>query len=205
MNVRNIIRLAKGVSLFSSPFYLPVIGLAVLFTFSYLNRMPLGYKLFVLFIAYIFAILLPVSLIKLYHRYHGWTLFELGAREQRVIPYLVSILCYFLCYYVMIFYHVPHLMGSIVVAALVVQIVCAIVNMWWKISVHMAAMGAMAGALAAFGFKFMFNPVWWLCGQFLLSGMVGSARMILRQHNLRQLYIGFIVGVLVGFFTVIFV
>ena len=64
---------------------------------------------------------------------------------------------------------------------------------------------AMAGALAAFGFKFMFNPVWWLCGQFLLSGMVGSARMILRQHNLRQLYIGFIVGVLVGFFTVIFV
>lgn len=102
MNVRNIIRLAKGVSLFSSPFYLPVIGLAVLFTFSYLNRMPLGYKLFVLFIAYIFTILLPVSLIKLYHRYHGWTLFELGAREQRVIPYLVSILCYFLCYYVMI-------------------------------------------------------------------------------------------------------
>ena len=205
MKVRNIMRLAKAVSLLSSPFYLPVIGLLALFTFSYLNRMPLAYKVFVLLVAYIFTAMMPTSLIRLYHRYHGWTLFELGARERRMIPYIVSILCYFLCYYVMAVYHVPHLMGSIVVATLVVQIVCAVVNMWWKISVHMAAIGAMAGALAAFGFKFMFNPVWWLCAIFLLSGFVGSARMILRQHSLRQLNIGFIVGVLSGFFTVIFV
>lgn len=205
MKTRNIMYFAKAVSIMSSPFYLPLVGLATLFAFSYLSEMPLIYKVFILLITYVFTVLLPKTLIRLYHRYHGWTLFELGAKEQRVIPYLVSIICYFLCYYVMIVYHVPHLMGSIVVAALVVQVSCAVVNMWWKISVHMAAIGAMAGALVAFGFKFMFNPVWWLCVVFLMSGFVGSARLILRQHTLRQLNIGFIVGVLAGFFTVMFV
>lgn len=196
--------MARAVSLFSSPFYLSVVGLVLLFTFSYLKEMPLFFKVFVVAMTYMLTVLLPKTLIGIYHRYHGWSLFELSQRERRVIPYLVSIICYFLCYYAMNFYHVPHMMGSIVVAALVVQITCAIVNMWWKISVHMAAIGAMTGSLMAFSSKFMFNPVWWLCALFLLSGLVGSARLTLRQHTLRQLNVGYIVGLMAGFLTIMF-
>ena len=105
----------------------------------------------------------------------------------------------------MMLLHMPHLMGSIVVAALATQVVCAIINMWWKISVHMAAIGAMAGSLVSFAAIFMFNPVWWLCVIFMFSGLVGSARMILRQHTLRQINIGFLVGVITGAVTVMMV
>lgn len=195
---------AKAVSLVSSPFYLSVVGLAVLFTFSYLNQMPLIFKLIVVLTTYLLTVAMPKALISAYHRYHGWSPFELSQREKRMIPYIVSIICYFLCYYMMTFFHVPHLMGSIVVAALVVQIACAMVNVWWKISVHMAAIGAMTGGLMAFSAKFMFNPVWWLCALFLFSGLVGSARLTLRQHTLRQLNVGYIVGLLSGFLTIMF-
>lgn len=205
MKVRNIMMLAKAVSSIASPFYLPLIGLAALFIFSYLSLMPKLYQLTVLLVVYVFTIFLPTRLIRFYHRYHGWTLFELGAREKRMIPYIVSILCYFFCYYVMMLNHVPHLMGSIVVTALATQVTCSVINMWWKISVHMAAIGAMAGALVVFAARFSFNPVWWLCLLFILAGMVGSARMILRQHNLHQIYGGFLVGVLVGLVTVLIV
>ena len=131
MKIRNIMIMAKAVSMLSSPFYLPLIGLAVLFTFSYLSLLPLAYKATVLAIAYIFTVFMPTNLIRLYNRYHGWAPFELGTRERRMIPYLVSILCYFMCYYVMKLYHMPHLMGSIVVAALAMQVTCSIVNLWW--------------------------------------------------------------------------
>lgn len=203
MKIRNIMTMAKAVSLLSSPFYLPIIGLAALFTFSYLSLLPFTYKVFVLIMVYLFTCLLPTTLIRLYHSYHGWTPFEFGARERRIIPYVVSILCYFTCYYVMMLMHMPHLMGSIVVAALATQVVCAMINMWWKISVHMAAIGAMAGSLASFAAIFMFNPIWWLSVIIFFAGMIGSARMILRQHTLRQIYIGFIIGVMTGAVTVI--
>ncbi len=197
--------LAKIVSMFSSPFYLPIIGLGALFTLSYLSSFPFIYKMFVLIMVYLFTVLMPTSLIRLYHWYHGWTPFELGARERRMIPYLVSILCYFSCYYSMMLLHVPHLMGSIVVAALATQIICAVINLWWKISVHMAAIGAMTGSLVAFSAIFMFNPIEWLCILFLFAGLVGSARMILRQHTLRQLNIGYLIGTITGFVTVMMV
>ncbi len=205
MKARKILMLARAVSLIASPFYLPLVALLALFVFSYLSLMPKVYQLSVLAVVYVFTIFLPTRIIRFYHRYHGWTLFELGAREKRMIPYIVSILCYFFCYYVMTFNHVPHIMGSIVVTALATQVTCAVINMWWKISVHMAAIGAMSGILVVFAPRFSFNPVWWLCVLFLLAGMVGSARMILRQHNLHQIYGGFIVGFLVGVVTVILV
>ena len=205
MNIRRIMTLAKIVSMFSSPFYLPIIGLGALFTLSYLSSFPFIYKMFVLIMVYLFTVLMPTSLIRLYHWYHGWTPFELGARERRMIPYLVSILCYFSCYYSMMLLHVPHLMGSIVVAALATQIICAVINLWWKISVHMAAIGAMTGSLVAFSAIFMVNPIEWLCILFLFAGLVGSARMILRQHTLRQLNIGYLIGTITGFVTVMMV
>ena len=40
---------------------------------------------------------------------------------------------------------------------------------------------------------------------FMFSGLVGSARMILRQHTLRQINIGFLVGVITGAVTVMMV
>jgi membrane-associated phospholipid phosphatase len=90
--------------------------------------------------------------------------------------------------------HIPHFMGSIVIAALVVQVVCAIINVWWKISTHTAAIGGVAGALFVFAEYFGFNPVWWFCLVFILAGVLGSARMILRQHTLGQVVGGFLIG-----------
>ena len=43
MKIRNIMMLAKAVSMLSSPFYLPIIGLTALFIFSYLNLLPFTY------------------------------------------------------------------------------------------------------------------------------------------------------------------
>ena len=166
--------------------------------------MPWGYKLQVLTLVYLFTILLPTLLIHLYRRYQGWTLIELGHRERRMVPYVLSILCYFTCIYIMDHLHMPHFMRSIVIAALVVQIVCALINVWWKISTHTAAIGGVGGAIFSFSLYLGFNPVWWLCLVFLIAGLLGTCRMILRQHSLLQVVVGFWVGFLCAAVAILF-
>ncbi len=187
-----------------TPFYLPIVGIALLFLFSYLNMFPWSYKIQVLILVYLFTVLLPSLLIHLYRRYQGWNLIELGHREKRMIPYILSIVSYFTCVYVMERLHMPHFMGSIIVAALAVQIICALINVWWKISTHTAAIGGVAGALFAFAYYLGFNPIWWLCLIIIVAGMVGTSRMILRQHSLSQVVGGFCVGFVCAAVAILF-
>lgn len=203
MREKHIIFAAKALSVIFSPFYLPLVGLAALLTLTYLSLLPWTYKLFLVVTFWVFTIALPSLLIRLYRHYQGWSLFQMASKERRVIPYVISIVSYLLCYYVMAAVHVPHFMGSILMAALVIQITCAIVNLFVKVSTHMAAIGGVAGALAAFSVIFGFNPVWWLCVVLVLAGLVGTSRMILRQHSLHEITLGFLVGTGCAFVSVL--
>ncbi len=201
---KGIILTARIISMMFTPFYLPIVGLVALFVFSYMNLMPWGYKLQVLAMVYLLTVVLPTVLIRLYRHYHGWSLFELGNKERRMVPYVISILCYFACIYLMDYLHIPHFMSSIVTAALFIQIACALINVWWKVSTHTAAIGGVAGALFVFAELFGFNPVWWLCLVFILAGVLGSSRMILRQHSLAQVVVGFFIGIVCSVTGIIF-
>ena len=201
---KQIILTARIMSIIFTPFYLPILGLMMLFLFSYLSIFPWAYKIEVLALVYLFTILMPTAMIHFYRRHQGWTLIELGHRERRMVPYVISILCYFVCVYIMERLHMPHFMGSIVVAALLVQIVCALINVWWKISTHTAAIGGVGGALFAFAEYFDFNPVWWLCFVFVVAGVLGTSRMILRQHSLGQVVGGFWVGFVCAAIAILF-
>ena len=205
MKEKKIITTAKVVSIVFTPFYLPLLGMIALLVFSYLNMLPTYYKLSLLTIIYFFTVLLPTYLIHLYHRYQGWSPLQLGQRERRIIPYVISILCYFTCFYLMNLFNMPHFMGSILVAALAVQTFCAIINLCFKVSTHTSAIGGLTGCMLAFSFIFNFNPIWWLCLLVFLGGMVGSSRMILRQHNLSEVVSGYVIGAFAAFTTILFV
>ena len=199
MNEKRLILISRMVSMLFTPFYLPLVGLLALFIFSYMSLLPWAYKLVVLTMVYFFTVLLPTILIHVYRRYQGWNLIELGHRERRMVPYVISILCYFCCLYLMNLFHVPHFMGNILVAALIIQMLCATINVWWKISTHTTGIGGVAGALIAFSRIFVFNPTWWLCLVIILAGLVGTSRMVLRQHSLSQVVMGFLLGCLCGY------
>lgn len=202
MKEKNIILAARIMSMIFTPFYLPLVGLVALFLFSYMSLLPLAYKLPMLLTVYISTILMPSLLIHLYRRFQGWTSKELGRKERRIVPYLISILCYFGCFFLMEYRNTPRVISIILVAALVIQMVCVLINVWWKISTHTAGIGGLAGGLVVYSIAFSFNPIWWLAFVILLAGMVGTARMILRQHTLAQVVAGFLVGVVCALFII---
>jgi PAP2 superfamily protein len=195
MKEKNIIFTARIMSMIFTPFYLPIVGLIALFIFSYMSLLPMIYKLVILAMVYLLTVVAPSLLIHLYRLCQGWTSHELGRKERRLVPYIISIVCYFACFFWMEYRNTPRVISIIVVVALTIQMVCALINIWWKISTHTAAIGGVAGGLVSYSIAFSFNPLWWLCFVLILAGAVGTARMILRQHSLSQVVTGFLVGV----------
>lgn len=194
MKEKNIIFTARLMSMIFTPFYLPIVGLIALFIFSYMSLLPMMYKLVMLAMVYLLTVVAPSLLIHLYRLCQGWTSHELGRKERRLVPYIISIVCYFACFFWMEYRNTPRVISIIVVVALTIQMVCALINIWWKISTHTAAIGGVAGGLISYSIAFSFNPLWWLCFVLILAGAVGTARMILRQHSLSQVIGGFLVG-----------
>ena len=194
MKEKNIIFTARLMSMIFTPFYLPIVGLIALFIFSYMSLLPMMYKLVMLAMVYLLTVVAPSLLIHLYRLCQGWTSHELGRKERRLVPYIISIVCYFACFFWMEYRNTPRVISIIVVVALTIQMVCALINIWWKISTHTAAIGGVAGGLVSYSIAFSFNPLWWLCFVLILAGAVGTARMILRQHSLTQVVTGFLVG-----------
>lgn len=194
MKEKNIIFTARIMSMIFTPFYLPIVGLIALFIFSYISLLPMMYKLVMLAMVYLLTVVAPSLLIHLYRLCQGWTSHELGRKERRLVPYIISIVCYFACFFWMEYRNTPRVISIIVVVALTIQMVCALINIWWKISTHTAAIGGVAGGLVSYSIAFSFNPLWWLCFVLILAGAVGTARMILRQHSLSQVVTGFLVG-----------
>ncbi|MDD6854108.1 MULTISPECIES: hypothetical protein [Prevotella] len=202
MNEKKIILASRIISMVTTPFYLPVLGLIFLFTFSYLSIFPTMYKLLMVLLFYLFSVLLPTYLIHVYSKYEGWTTKQLINRERRMVPYVISILCYFLGFYLLTLMNTPDFISVIFVVAIIIQVLCAAVNRWWKISIHSAGIGGVTGMVVAFSFILSFDPTWWLCMLLLIAGLVGTARMVLRQHSLAQIVCGYLIGLASGFIIV---
>ncbi len=196
---------AQVVSLIFMPFYLPVVAFVVLFMLSYLNMLPPYTKVTLTLIVYFFTVLLPHLSIYVYRKLNGWTRHQLGKRERRYVPYVLSITSYAALFYLLYRLHMPRFTLGIIAGALVIQLVCALLNRWVKVSTHAAASGGVVGALLAFSLIFSFDPTGWLCLTVMLSGMVCTARLILRQHTLREIGWGVVIGFLSGFCCILLI
>ena len=135
---KTLIRTAKVISAVFTPFSIPFLAFLVLFIFSYLRIMPLQYKLIVLGVVYCFTILMPTLTIFIFRKINGFSPEELVERKRRYIPFILTITSYVFCLLMMHRLNIPWYMTGIILSALVVMIICVIVNLKWKLSEHMA-------------------------------------------------------------------
>lgn len=193
---RTLIRTARVISAIFTPFSIPFLAFLILFLFSYLRIMPIQYKLIVLGVVYCFTILMPTLTIFLFRKINGFSPEDLGERKWRFMPFLLTITSYVFCLVMMHRLNIPWYMTGIILAALIMMVICIVVNLKWKLSEHMAGVGAIVGGLVSFSALFGYNPVWWLCLFILIAGVLGTARIILQHHTLGEVLVGFAVGLI---------
>lgn len=191
---RTLVRASKVVSSLFSPFSIPTAVFVALFLFSYLHIMPFQYKLIVLGVVYSFTVLVPTLAIFLYRKINGYAMQDVGKRRVRFMSFLLTIISYSFCFVMMSRLNIPWYMTDIILAALIIMIVCIVVNVKWQLSEHSAGAGAIIGVLVSFSHLFGYNPVVWLSLFILVAGVLGTARIVLRRNTLCEVMVSFIVG-----------
>ena len=187
------------------PLLIPLYTYVLLFSFTYLNIMPFQYVAFVLSIVASFTLVSPLLFIGLYKWLNKYSLKELSTRPKRFVPYLLTLMSYITCLITMYRMHFPHYFSGIIMGLSICIVVCMFLNIYWRVSIHLAGCGMFIGGLLSYSLLFYFNPVWWLCGFILLSGIQGTARISFHQHTLLEVILGFITGMFCGIIGILFI
>jgi membrane-associated phospholipid phosphatase len=116
---------------------------------------------------------------------------HMGVREQRIRPFVVSLICTMIAWWALRLMGAPPVMPLFAMFSLVQIAVMALITLVWQISVH--AMSITGAAVAAFAF---FGPMWALPIVPLVV-LVGAARLNLKRHTLAQVVAGSALGVLI--------
>lgn len=200
---RYLLLSARALSSVFRPEFFPLVGYIVLFTATYMALLPWQFKVLILLLVGLGTVVLPRLTIRMWRRANHMERHLLRLRQNRFFPYLVYILYYAFMLHLLHRFHLPSFMSGIIVGSLMIQTACAFINLKWKISMHCAGAGGAIGALLAYSFLFSFNPLWWLCLCLLIAGLVGTSRMLLRQHTLGEIVGGNVVGIVFGFLGII--
>lgn len=198
-------RCAQVFSALFTPFLIPTLAFLMLFFCTYLYILPPIYKLVVMGMVFSFTALMPLLVIYLFQKANGWGIKELSHRKKRFIPYMLTILSYVTCLISMHRMHMPRYMSGIIIASLLCLVICTLLNFRWKISTHVAGSGILVSSMLAYSTLFNFNPVWYLCMAILMAGILGTTRIIVKQHTLFEVFVGFVVGMFCGVIGILFI
>lgn len=187
---------ARIVSILFHPLFIPTAGMILLFRLNtYINfSVPDPAKRFILVILFVNTALAPALSVFLLQRTRLIQEVVPGGRYDRLLPLLISSMFYILTYYLMRQLSLPSLVNYYIMGATMLVLVCLVISFRWRISLHMASLGGLTGFFIATSLLLQTDIAWLIMITFLVSGFVGSARMILHHHHPMQIYGGFLTG-----------
>ena len=83
------------------------------------------------------------------------------------------------------------------IASVFLIVALLLISFKWNISIHMAATGALTATFFALSFRGGVNPVNAILIMVLVSGLVGSARLVLNKNSLLQVAAGYVLGFII--------
>lgn len=188
--------IATALSWILVPLNMPLFGLWFLFGLSILIFLPTAVKWQLTGIFFGLDILLPMLMVILLKRLGLVDDLGLNGRKERSIPYLLSIAVLAGSGYWCQRLGIPLWIAGFYYGGAVAGVINLIVNFWWKISAHMAAMAGVLALLARLWVQGEgYGPCeMWLIIWIILTGILGTARIWLGRHTPMQVFCGGAVG-----------
>jgi membrane-associated phospholipid phosphatase len=194
---------AEVISHISHPLFLPILVTVLL-----VNAMPEYFILFkqnsiryafdLLYIRVLFTTLfLPVFVVMLCRALGFVTSFQLRSQKDRIIPYIACTIFYFWTYFAFKRQGVsPPFFNAFFLGIFIAIVMGMVANTYVKISMHTIGWGGVVGFLLMLMIGMNMNISFALMVAFLITGIVGTARLILGAHTPAEIYTGFIMGIL---------
>ena len=180
------------------PLLMPTYGIALLFHYSpYLAySIDNTVKLYIYAVVFLSTFLVPVLVSFFLLRQGVLHSLILNERRERALPFLVTAISFLIGYYILKQIPIAKIFYLFLLGALTAIIIALLINYRWKVSLHMIGMGGIVGALFAMSQIFLINLMFPIIIFVLLSGILGTARLILGSHKPSEIYLGFATGFL---------
>lgn len=181
-----------------SPLLVPTYAIAIALWESILAIVPLSTKIHVLLTVFLTTAILPASFIYLLLRMKKVSDMSLSNPRERVIPFIINLLCYGGLTYALYLYHSPAWLIMFSVGGMAALVVTMIINFRWKISAHGAAMGGLISFIYILISKQLtfHNLTLMLYATIFITGLVGMSRVIRERHTVMQVLAGILNGML---------
>ena len=188
--------LANVMSTALSPILMPTYGVFLVLSVSVLCVLPYGTRVAVLLVCMGITCILPLIFLSVMRHFKLVKSLHVEVREQHLIPYLFTALCYFGAAYYLYYCHSPRWFMMFMVGSALTVVVMALINLKWKISAHMAGIGGLIALVYQIHVQGLsaFDLFWLLSFIIILAGGLGSARLVLKRHDLVQVLAGVVVG-----------
>ena len=143
---------------------------------------------------------------------------KLTKRRERTYPYALISIIYIAAYYISINFSggIPSNVSNFILTSTIIIFVMMLLNFKIKASAHMAGIGGFISFFYVFIMKENINglqvtfsslnitAVHFLVLLIFLAGIIGSSRLSLNAHNLKQISIGFLTGFVIGLINIFF-
>ena len=193
---KTLTAISQVLSRIFSPLLCGTYAMVLVLWLSYLAYSTLQAKLVVLMVTFVATCIIPV--IAIFAMWKIGLIREpgLNSRRERMVPYLVTVAGYLAVAVYTRIVNAPMWLTLFVTGGAIALIIDTVVNRWWKISGHTTGMGAICALLLflMLGGIEAFSLTWIFLLAVLLTGMVGTARMILGRHTLWQVLAGWACG-----------
>jgi len=198
-------RLASFLSILFSPLFVPTYGVLLFFTTTRFQAVPFLPKLIVGIIVFVCTAVLPATIIIFFMKTGKVSSINLEKRQERTLPYIYTFILYLFCAFYLWKVNMPLWFVMMIIGSAVGIISLMLINLAWKMSAHLSAMGGLFGGIFVVSIHYILNPVALIVTTLLIAAAVGASRLVLGIHTPLQTLAGFINGfVIVLLFGLLF-
>ncbi|MFA8299394.1 MAG: hypothetical protein ACEPOV_04480 [Hyphomicrobiales bacterium] len=192
-------KIAKVISMVFHPLLVPTYALILILNLNiyYLYALtPASKWIFGIFI-FGLTFLIPLVLMVFLKLIGFVSSFRMATKEDRIFPFMLTSIIYCLAYFFVKKFEFFAIFNYLLFGLTVTVVISMIVNIWWKISIHMIGAGGFCGAMIGLSLTLYLNNPLVCIIPILISGFIASARLKLKAHTPSQVYVGFGLGFIV--------
>lgn len=190
-------KVSRIVSIIFNPILTPTFGFILLFFSGFYENMLTGEAIrFILLVIFFSTATLPMLSAAILSFNSKFDLLMKDKRD-RIVPLLLTSIFYYIGFVLLGRIHFLSMFKLFMIGGVLLIICLLFISFKWKISIHMAAIGAVTATFFAISFRSGVNPVNALVILVIVSGLIGTSRLVLNKNSLLQVAAGYVLGFIV--------
>lgn len=198
-------RISKLISLILHPIFMPLLAFYLSLVILPELKFTISHNLtLIYFIIVISTIVFPLISVLILKKTGRLSSLEMIHHKERVLPLFNTAICMFFGYFFLqkILLYTPLLMAEFLGAIIIISL-ASILSNFWKISLHMLAIGGVLGVFIAINILYQNSNIFIILFIFL-SGILAYSRLNEKAHNQPQVYIGFLTGFFIELIMILY-